>query len=362
MITIAQFPAHSEINPVLDLFADGLTQAGVRILSHQVLPGQPQHFAPWLRQHATELDVVHLHWFQRLYLRGSVIRTALALMRLRMTLRRVRRSGVKLTWTVHNIRPHESPYPRLDTYAARTVARLADAVFVECPAAVPEVVEAFPSAQGRIRTIASGAYTEVYQRRVPLQSARRTLGLSARRKVFVSFGLIRRYKRVPELIETFSRTFPNGSAVLLVAGEPCDDDERRRILAAASGAADGVVLRLERVIDDDVPVVLAAADFVVCNYADPFNSGVIMLAATFGRPVIAPQVGTARSLPQEMIVPIAQHDEGLADALRSAVDRDCVAAGNAAAAWVSERTWAQSAGEVADVWQELTRHGRRAGA
>jgi glycosyltransferase involved in cell wall biosynthesis len=349
---VAQFPRHSAINPALDLFGAHLSRVGVQVLLHSILPGNPDQFAPWLAEQAAKLDVLHLHWYQRLYLRANRNDSAAALDRFVGALRLARREGITLTWTAHNLQPHERPFPLLDETAAAAVTDLVDGVFVECEEAVGELVAAYPRLVGRCTVVPSGSYRATYGDPVDHVQARAALGLPDRGRIFLAFGLIRRYKRVPELAVEFSRVFAGTDHLLLIAGEPHDTSERRRLLESVIDRPN-VVARLEKVSDTEVATVFGAANHVVCNYVDNFNSGVLRLAATMGRGVIAAPTGTSRGVPSEALTPIRAGADGLASAMRAAAWSDWQEQGKAGMAWARQYTWYGAARAARAAWDGI---------
>ena len=106
-----------------------------------------------------------------------------------------------------------------------------------------------------------------------------------------------------------------------------------------------MLLDLREVPDAEVSALHACADAAVLAYRDVFSSGALLLALSFGLPVVAPDVGTAAELlvdgAGELFAP-----EGLTAALESMRRADQDARGRAAAAspaamsgiaWVARR-------------------------
>jgi glycosyltransferase involved in cell wall biosynthesis len=129
------------------------------------------------------------------------------------------------------------------------------------------------------------------------------------------FGRITRYKGVDILIRAFQisqATWPD--LRLQIVGEG-DMRPYRDLIAQTKNIS--VVNRW--VNDAEVPDIFQAADIVMIPYSSASQSGVIALAATFGRPVIATRVG---ALPEQI------HDgetgvlvEPSAQGLASGIDR-----------------------------------------
>ena len=119
--------------------------------------------------------------------------------------------------------------------------------------------------------------------------ARTHLGLAADGTVVTFFGLIRPYKNVPGLVDRF-RLLPDDDITLVVAGRPLDEAVRTAVEVAADGDR-RVRLHLAYVADEDVQHYMRAADLVVLPYAESSNSFVAMLALSFDRPILAPDIG-----------------------------------------------------------------------
>lgn len=104
------------------------------------------------------------------------------------------------------------------------------------------------------------------------------------------FGTLARYKGVNLLLDAFElvrREHPE--AELVLAGAPADVDLRK--LTQRAAAIGGVEVRVGYVAAPDVPGLFAAARLVVTPYLVANQSGVVHLAHTLARPVVATDVG-----------------------------------------------------------------------
>jgi glycosyltransferase involved in cell wall biosynthesis len=79
-------------------------------------------------------------------------------------------------------------------------------------------------------------------------------------------------------------------ARLVIAGRPADPEADRLVAAAAAGCAT-IAYRPGFVPDDELQVLMRAADVVVLPFRDVLTSGSVVLAMSFGRAVIAPALG-----------------------------------------------------------------------
>ncbi|MGH2803679.1 MAG: glycosyltransferase, partial [Thermoleophilaceae bacterium] len=126
------------------------------------------------------------------------------------------------------------------------------------------------------------------------EAIRKSLGIPSDAHVVLAFGLVRPYKRVPDLIEAF-RSIDRSDFRLLIVGEPTVPEEGRDVEAAAAGDP-RIILILERVPDDRVRELYDAADVAALAYRDVFSSSALLLALSCCVPVIAPENSTASEL------------------------------------------------------------------
>jgi beta-1,4-mannosyltransferase len=242
-------------------------------------------------------DVVHLHWLE-FVIRStdpgrwagllSVVRAGHLLLALLVA--RARR--IRVVWTVHNLQPHEARRRWLDRLVGKLVGRCADTVLAHSRHCADQLAARL----GRTVEVAyHGNYVGGYPPpRRDRRECRLALGIPADAHVFLAFGLIRPYKRIPDLIAEFV-SLADPRLRLLVAGRPLDGGVRREVEAAAAGD-ERVILRLDRIADAEVAELHLAADMAVFAYRDVFSSGALMLALSQGLPVIAAENSTAVEL------------------------------------------------------------------
>ena len=321
-ITVLMCPDYRESNPYQSELIAALEDRDVDVEATSVgwlfplLAGVRRHGVP---------DVIHLHWLHRFVItnrRFPSVLVALLGLRLVFELVVLRALGVRLVWTVHNLLDHERAAPRSERAVRHAVARLVDRIVVHCGAAIESVAETYRLPErvaDRVRVVPHGTFEGVYADDVCDSAARDRLDLSPDVPVITFFGLIRPYKRVPELIETFKRV--SGDARLLVVGNPWNEELENRVRAAGADD-DRVRTVLEYVPEDEIQVYMRASDAVALPFDSVLTSGSAVLAMTFGRAVVVPSMGC---LP-ELVGPEGGHlydpedPEGLEDALRSAVD------------------------------------------
>lgn len=339
----AVFPRPLADNPYQARLHQALEARGVELLVGEPLtPG-------WARS-VSGVTAVHLHWVEYLVRsqRGGRLRGLFGLLRtgrLLLGLWILRRRGIAIVWTVHNLAPHESAFPRLERLALLLVARLSDRLLVHSAWAAEQVARTFGRrVRDRIRVAPHGNYIESYAEDArPREVVRAELGLPPEAFVYLLFGVLRPYKRVPEAIEAFA-TLDAQDARLVVAGG-VDDPELKRRIEEAADADPRVRLRLGFVPDAAVGGLFRASDAAVLNYAEVFSSGALLLALSFGVPVVAPATGTATEVaPPPAVEPFeAEH---LLDALKAIRHGDPVQRSSAARHAARRADWFELADAV----------------
>ncbi|GAA0525113.1 Glycosyltransferase involved in cell wall bisynthesis [Halorubrum aquaticum] len=321
-ITVLMCPDYRESNPYQSELIAALEARGVDVgatdagWAFPLLAGVRRHGVP---------DVLHLHWLHRFVIterRFAAVFTVLLGVRLVFELVLLRALGVRIVWTVHNLLDHERVTPRSELAVRHAVARLVDRIVVHCEEAVESVEETYRLPErvvDRVRVVPHGNFLGVYENDVSQSTARERLELPPDVPVMAFFGLIRPYKNVPELIETFERV--PGDARLLVVGNPWNEDVASRVRAASTGD-DRVHTVLEYVPEDEIQVYMYAADAVVLPFDSVLTSGSAVLAMTFGRAVVAPLMGCLPGLigSEGGYLYDPGDSAGLRTALRRAVD------------------------------------------
>jgi beta-1,4-mannosyltransferase len=344
---IAVFPEPGGTNPYSRLLHAALARQGVELVDGAQLD------ARWVRGAGGELDAIHLHWIEFLYAADGPrpLRDALAHKRaagLVQALRAARRRPVRVVWTVHNLRPHEARHPWLDRLTGQTAAACCDALIVHSAHAAARVAEHFAPA-APVTVLPHPNYLGAYPPSpVGRERVRDQLGVPRDAFVYLVFGQVRRYKRVPEVVRAFRAT-AGADARLVVAGAVVEDALAGEIAAARDGD-ERVVLRLAAVPDDEVAGLHAAADAAVLHYRDVFSSGALLLALSFGLPVAGPRDTTLTELCRPAaVVPYAPG--GLEQALVDLREGDQRLRGAAALASAKAYNWDDYAAGVAALYR-----------
>lgn len=247
--------------------------------------------APLLRADGSR-RVFHLNWTAPIL--GQAPNDAVRLTRYRQfigMLDTLRQHNIPSIWTIHNVLPHECADTDMEARLRQEIADRVDLVHVMCEATASAVSEHYEIPASKIRVLPHPSYIDVYPNLIDQETARFDLGILPDEFVYVFLGKIRHYKGVDLLLDAFERIHRDQpGARLLIAGEPGRFPGRPEIEQRAK-AHPAILANFHSVGDSDIQLYMNAADAVVLPYRSGLNSGAMMLAYSFARPVIVADSG-----------------------------------------------------------------------
>lgn len=285
--TVAFAPDYRETNPYQSLLAGVLPAAGIRAVPTT---------SPMALVRSGAVDpaafVYHQHWTATILGPASTRRKAERVCDAYLAeLDELGALGGRIAWTIHNGLPHECSFPDVERRLQQGIADRADAIHVMCAETAALVADVVSLPSDRIHVLRHGSYADVYPNIVEPWQARLELGLDPDDLVLLSLGGIRPYRGIDVLLDAFTEALRHEPRLrLVVAGRPgrhasvpelrrrCEDHPR-------------VLPFFEEVPDIDLQVFFNAADVAVFSHRAVLNSGGVLLAWSFGRPVIAPRAG-----------------------------------------------------------------------
>lgn len=277
-IRLVTWPDWSARNPYQALFHRALEPHGVHLV--EGVPAEPRA----VLDHRPAIDVFHLHWpYAYWRSRGrSTLRQSRAVLRFWRLLAALRSGGVRVVWTVHDVEHLEG-----DRFADRAGNRIlharADLAIHHTAWSVAAAARRFGPPGGDVLVMPHGTYAGAYPPPRPRAGTLGRHGIAGERRVLLCFGKIRPYKGFDVAVRAMSH-LPAGRYHLVVAGEASSHEPVVR--AAAEGRED-VTFVLGALAPDAVADLMNAADCVLLPYARITGSGVLSLALTHGRGVVA---------------------------------------------------------------------------
>lgn len=235
----------------------------------------------WRAAFFGDWQVFHVHWPETIWASPSRLRRTVKELLFVLLLVRIRLTGAVVVRTYHNVASHED----LDALA-RFVTRRLDRATADYVVLNGQIA---PPAPARRTLIPHGHYLDWYGE----QTA--SVAVPAR---LASFGLIRPYKGVEELLAAFGDwDEPSGS--LVIGGKAADPATAERLTALAA-TDPRVTLTLRFLEDGQLVDLVTSAELTVFPYLRMHNSGAVLAALSLGRPVLVPDNEINRALGDEV--------------------------------------------------------------
>jgi D-inositol-3-phosphate glycosyltransferase len=226
------------------------------------------------------INVIHYQFFRR-YLFDSLFFLFLKLL------------NRKLVFTAHNIMPHEN---RKFHYLLNSIIyKYSNKIIVHSNFVKNILKEKFQFDYSKIAVIPHGNF-DVYQSPLHMsqKEARKNLALSDDDNVLLFFGYIRKYKGLDLLLDGFEiAQNDNMNLKLVIAGTPgtkqLENEYKKRVAEISKNG--NIKFHSTFIPTDQVAQYFIAADIVMLPYKNIFHSGLMHLAYSFGKPIIATNVG-----------------------------------------------------------------------
>ncbi len=270
-------------NPYTSLLYGEVQKAGLRVVEYR------PYRAPLGRW-----DVLHIHWPESVFdhTLAEALPTTESLL---FGVRRARRRGAKLLWTIHNLHTHEQRHAYFEERFWRRFIPELDGVVALTEAGLAAARERFPGLGGKPSWIVPHPhYRGQYPDDIDRRAARQRLGIAEDTRVMLVFGRMYEYKNVPALLRAV-RAAPGENWAVLVAGAPRTSRVAEELRQEAAGDP-RVRFHLDFIDAADAQVFFRASDLVVQPYREILNSGTALLALSFDRPVLLPHHGAGADL------------------------------------------------------------------
>lgn len=199
-------------------------------------------------------------------------------------LRWVRRRGIPIVYTAHNVTRQDRPGEGRDLY--RRVYHSVDALICHGEDARRELIQDFGVNEERIWIIPHGPLFDDRPQVSP-QDARVALGLPVDEPLVLLLGVISEYKGVPFLLDAWRRfKQAGGRGHLLVAGTGDAGVLTKIQEKVAAEKLESVELRLSFVPVEQLPLLHEAADILVYPYSAGTTSGALLTGLKYGKAMI----------------------------------------------------------------------------
>ncbi|MBD2001067.1 glycosyltransferase [Leptolyngbya sp. FACHB-541] len=349
---VLMMPDYRIDNPYQTLLSNALQQEGVTVKFpvgyRRVLP-----IYRAIKNLPESTKILHLHWIDP-YIKGNNIFVKfIYCIKFLVDITLTQLSGVKVVWTVHNLVSHSSKFPRLELWTQRMLANRVNRVIVHHTSAVYEVTQQYKFSSSKVEVIPIGHYRDIYEGAICSIEARQKLGLPESSKIYLNLGILKPYKGIERLVQTWkdNQTILSNNT-LLIAGKALDDRYGRTLVEQAS-EAESIILQNIFVEDDQIHLYFSAADVVVLPFERILTTSSLVLAMSYGKPVIAPRLGnipeTVGAADRLLYDPNEKH--GLLHAIKESTQIDLEALGQLTNKMCDRLNWGAIGQKTAQLYQ-----------
>jgi D-inositol-3-phosphate glycosyltransferase len=171
--------------------------------------------------------------------------------------------------------------------ATACIYRLADRIIVHNNVSMLELI-ALGIPSGRLTVLPHGHFLQSTRTLPPQSAARRRLRIDERAKVLLFFGQIKEAKGLDLLIQALPQVaLAHPHVLLLIAGRPWKTDlVQYDALIDRLNVRSRCLMQIGFIPEDEVAGYYAAADVIVLPYRRIYQSGVLLMAMTYAKPVV----------------------------------------------------------------------------
>lgn len=278
------------------------------------LPKVIQQFKP---------QVLHLHLLHPLFFSYSESKRWIKFFIFIIQICILKLMGVKIVWTVHEWTDRFANGKNyLYPIWTRIIGKLFSAIIVHCNTTKIDIEKAFfLTGKDKVFVIPHGNYIGSYENNICQISARENLKILSKKVVFLLFGNIHRTKGFLEAIDAF-KELKETDIHLLIVGNPAEDDVVNLIKSKIDNL-DNILFVPKLIPDEEIQIYMNACDCVIVPYKVFTTSGVTILAMSFAKACIAPNVGFFNDVLDEFgaFLYDPNDGEGLLSAMKNAITK-----------------------------------------
>lgn len=296
----------------------------------------------WPHRLLDRCDIVHLHWPQKV-LQHSLVASLRSITMWLVFLAVQKARGARVVWTLHNIQSHERHHPIIERWWMRGFLTLVDGVHAMSETSLTSAGEIYPVIASKYPLVAPHwTYGDAYPSARPVSKPNQD--------TIAFLGDIKPYKGIEEFLVALEQAQPD-NRTYVVHGRPAEGIEP----AALAKRMDRLRCRgwrleavLDRLTDQEMSDRLAQSGLLVLPYRSGDNSGLAVLAAERGTPMLVPTLPAFEPLLNELGFPrVSAIESPLTHAqIVSAVTAARTVAGSVDASFAKRRTPAAVVREI----------------
>jgi len=206
----------------------------------------------------------------------------------------------KVVLTIHDVSSFASSSD--SSIIENMIYKLADLIFTHNEFSKSEIIKVNPNLSSRIYIVPHGNYIPFINMENNKEKSRKRLEIPNNKKVLLFFGMIKKVKGLDVLLYALKRVVKeNPDILLLIAGKTWENDftTYQRIIDE-NNLSDYCLLHTKFIPHADVEHYYCAADLVVLPYKKIYQSGVLVMTLSYGKPALASDLPPLKEIVTDM--------------------------------------------------------------
>jgi D-inositol-3-phosphate glycosyltransferase len=182
------------------------------------------------------------------------------------------------------------------------IYRHADLILTHNNFSRSEIIKINPNLSALIYIVPHGNYVPFINVQNDKERSRKYLGILREKTVLLFFGMIKKVKGLDVLLQALKDVIKENPDVLLViAGKPWENDfTNYQKIIDKNNLSDYCLLHTRFIPHADVEHYYCAADLVVLPYKKIYQSGVLIMTLSYGKPVLASDLPPLKEIVSDM--------------------------------------------------------------
>lgn len=330
-------------NPFLYLTYKDMEKRNITVLSNHVRLN-----LGYIHQNKDKVKILHFHWLSNFGNSNSFLSMVRHMLHYFSILTYARLKGLKLIETIHNFEPHELHKHKylIKVFNFINHSFLMHRLLVFSDWQCREMNKKCFCDKKTVR-LSNPNYADIVDN-MPKEKARGIIGLAKEGIVYIFFGYVRPYKGIEDLIAAFH----NRRESLFVVGDAFPPAHKNHIADLCRGSKN-IKLILGRAPLTELQLYLSASDIAVFPFKKVSNSSSIVFAQSYGKPIIARDLPSIRSITSENSTKYFETSEDLKKLLDKAAGWDLERMGKFSFESVKENTPSEIQRRLAKIYKEL---------
>jgi len=206
----------------------------------------------------------------------------------------------KVVLTVHDV----SSFANLSdtSIIGNMIYKLTDLILTHNEFSKSEIIKVNPTLSSCIYIVPHGNYIPFIHVQNDKEKSRQHLGIPNEKKVLLFFGMIKQVKGLDVLLHALKDVIKeNPDVLLLIAGKPWENDFfNYQQIIDENNLSDYCLLHTKFIPHTDVEHYYCSADLVVLPYKKIYQSGVLIMTLSYGKPALVSDLPPLKEVVADM--------------------------------------------------------------